>query len=128
MQESNKETSALGNPIPLLEEAIAWCKVHQAVVKFFYVQGYVRVELRAGGYNPLERYSLEECVADVEYYRRLESDDLIPTPYCLLCGRDVEDANCTEECFGEGNDRCEYLCYRIGKIIYQDGRKVSKID
>jgi len=57
--------------IPRLRDTINWCIKHQAQVKFIKVYGQPRVEVRAGGYNPIERDTLEQCVTEIEKYRQL---------------------------------------------------------
>lgn len=81
LHEMKKSISPLGNEVPSLEDAIKWCIENMAIVKFLPCiagtyrsnHGLVcgrRVEVRVGGYNPVERDTLEECIADIERYRR----------------------------------------------------------
>jgi hypothetical protein len=60
-----------GNEIPSLEEAWDFVLRNFATVDVIPTHGLLRVSLRVGGYNYIERDSLEECVADSKEYRRV---------------------------------------------------------
>jgi len=68
--------SALGNAIPTFQDAYKWCLENFATIDIkpeMCSTTKVRVTVRAGGYNPVERDTLEECIADIECYRQVRT-------------------------------------------------------
>jgi hypothetical protein len=64
----------MGNFVPSFKKAYVWCIEHYASISIkpeSFSRTKVRVTVRAGGYNPVERDSLEECIADIERYKIL---------------------------------------------------------